>query len=93
MKYVYILVLLVLTTSCFKTLQKGFEEEVKEEATTVLEEDFDKYADAWHEKKRLEYRDKVTWVLGAVGGTLGVIATSGGLILLYRKLKKKDEDV
>lgn len=94
MKFIRILLIaLILVMPSCGTFKKGAEEEVREEVIVVMDKKFDDYADRYHERRRKKYMEKVSWTIATVGGTLGVLATGGGLVLLYRKIKRKNGNV
>ena len=48
----------------------------------------------YSERRITSYKVKLNWILGLATAFLGIIGTSGGLVVLNRKLKqKKNENV
>ena len=72
-------------------LHNEVERTVKKDVKEYLDENFDRYAEVHHTKKMMVYRENLKWGITFSSGTLGILATGGGLVLLYRKLRKKKE--
>ena len=83
---------MLLLTSCamFKhEVERSLNKDIKEH----MDKNFNSYATNWAKEKWEARRTKFLTGVGIVSGTLGVVATTLGIITVYRKLKrKKDED-
>ena len=73
-------------------LKNEAERSIKKDMGEYLEENFDSYANEYHTKKAMRYRENLKWGITFASGTLGILATAGGLIILYKKLKKNEDN-
>ena len=106
-KLMLVIMMLILTPSCAIFKREG-EFQIKEEVVKVvktehelmteavcrvLDKELEARIEAYDKKKREEFREKLSWVLGTTLTIVTLIATTGGLILLQRKLKVKNGNV
>ena len=89
MKYFYI-ALICLLCSC-SMVQHEIEREANKTIAKYLRDNFAAHVEKYDEERRESYKEKVGWVLGTSGTTIGIITGIGGVILLKRKLMAKKE--
>jgi len=106
---ILLIILFILTTGCAmfrheaeRSIKKDIKEYIAEpegkeqldsHIKTFIEDKFDLYANEYHNKRVATYKDRLYWTLGVISITLGIIGSLGGLVILNRKLKKKNENV
>lgn len=69
--------------------KREIERSVKKDVKEYFDENFNKYAEGYHNEKRQTYKNNFGWIVGTTATIIGIVATTMGLIVLIKKKKRR----
>ena len=90
----YFLILLLTSSLGCAMFKHEAERSIRKDVKEYMDDNFDSYATAWYKGKWDSHKTQFITNVGIISGTMGVVATTLGILAICRKLKKKkDEDI